>query len=803
MLRFLSERRVWVVAAFVTLALVFGLWRWGLPRVTAHASSVIGERLGVDAHIKRTRLSLGGVELRGVELRGRHGGFVVSIEQIDTRMGLLAALVQGAGSVRALSARGVEVTADLSHLGFDDSVAQLPRSSSRAASVPASASSQGKGRTYAINELSVRVRDSEGPLVSMNDLSLRKEGGELLGSIGDSLLGEQAADHASIGPTKLALRRSDGAWKIHELDIQGARVRSLGSDEETPRPLAMRLREALSRLRGSPEENETETGTETETETESGTENEPGLLPRSPPTPARLFTRLTPDARIAVSGVHIESKTPAGHVERIRDFGLSLNGGDNGSYRVVVGGQTSNDGALKVDLSVMPSEARAEGSIELRRISLALIAPFAPELPLYNAEVGTLSAELELAASSREQISIEGSLGLRELALSSERIAAKPVENINLDLGGKGVWYPGERLLQIERGQVRMGKVRVLIDGEVERTPEHYRIDLSAKLPPTRCNDVIGAIPEDVLGSLSRFQWSGNWSALTQVSLDSRELEATELLIRVRNLCQFERTPRWVRVERFQEPFRHRAIEPDETVFEMRTGPGTPNWVAFADISPFMPAAAISHEDGAFYEHGGFAPWAIRDALVRNLQEGRYVVGASTISMQLAKNLYLQREKTIARKVQEVILTWWLENALNKDEILELYLNVIEYGPAVYGLRHAAAYYFGRNPIDLSPAESAFLACILPSPKRYHISYERGALSRSMRSKMRRLLEHMAKRERIGIEALEYGLAELDDFQFRRKGDLPPPPRLLPPLGAPEFLDPEALDPFEGLFVAP
>ena len=799
MLRFLSERRVWVVAAFVTLALVFGLWRWGLPRITAHASSVIGERLGVDAQIEQTRLSLGGVELRGVELRGRHGGFIVSIEQIVARMSLLGAVVNGAGSVRALSARGLEITADLSHFGFDDSFAQLPKTASRAASVPASASSLGKGRTYAINELSVRVRDAEGPLVSVNELSLRKEGGEVLGSIGESLLGDQAADHASIGPTKLALRRSDGAWKIHELEIEGANVRSLGSDDEPPRALATRLREALSRLRTSG----TEFEAGTETGTEPGTESEPGLLRRSPPAPARLFTRLTPDARVAVSGVQVESKTPAGHVERIRDFGLSLNGGDNGWYRVVVGGQTSNDGALKVDLSVMPSEARAEGSIELRRISLALIAPFAPKLPLYNAEVGTLSAELELAASSSEQISIEGSLGLRELALSSERIAAKPVENINLDLGGKGVWYPGERLLQIERGQVRMGKVRVLIDGELERTPEHYRVDLSAKLPPTRCNDVIGAIPEDVLGSLSRFQWSGNWSALTQVSLDSRELEATELLIRVRNLCQFERTPRWVRVERFQEPFRHRAIEPDETVFEMRTGPGTPNWVAFAEISPFMPAAAISHEDGAFYEHGGFAPWAIRDALVRNLQEGRYVVGASTISMQLAKNLYLQREKTIARKVQEVILTWWLENALNKDEILELYLNVIEYGPAVYGLRHAAAYYFGRNPIDLSPAEAAFLACMLPSPKRYHVSYERGALSRSMKSKMRRLLEHMAKRERIGIEALEYGLAELDDFQFRRKGDPLPPPRLLPPLGAPEIPDPEALDPFEGLFTTP
>ena len=216
-----------------------------------------------------------------------------------------------------------------------------------------------------------------------------------------------------------------------------------------------------------------------------------------------------------------------------------------------------------------------------------------------------------------------------------------------------------------------------------------------------------------------------------------------------------------------------------------------------------MVPAVISHEDGGFYEHGGFAPWAIRDALVRNLEEGRYVVGASTISMQLAKNLYLQREKTLARKAQEVILTWWLENALTKDQILELYLNVIEYGPGVYGLRNAAAYYFGRFPSELSPAEAAFLACMLPSPKRYHVSYERGALTRSMKNRSRRLLEHMAKRERIGPEALAYGLAELEDFHFHQIGDPPPPPRMLPPLGAPEPLDPAEVDPYEALFIAP
>jgi hypothetical protein len=811
MLRFLSERRAWVIAAFVALAFAAGLRVWGMPRVSARASALIGERLGVDAHIEEAHLSFGGIELLGVELRGRHGGLVARVDEVDARMSLFGAVLDGARSVRALSARGLEVTVDLTDEGLEGSIAELRKNNAGKASASVPTKAKGKGRTYAIDDLSVWVIDADGPLVSLKDLSLRKDGDGLHGSVGESLLGERSSDFASVGPSKIGLRRTDGAWKIRELEIQGANIRSLRNGDEESEALATRLRNALTLLRGLEAEIETEPGAETETESgaetgheteiEAGTRHEPDA--GAAPVSARLFARLTPDARVAVSGAQIESRTSAGRVERIRDFNWVLSGGNNGWYRLEVGGETSNKGTLKVDLSVMPREARADGSIDVRRISLALIAPFAPELPLYNTEIGTMSAELDFGASSREQIRIEGSLRLRELALASERIAAEPVENINIDIGGKGVWHPDERLLQIERGHVQMGKARLLIDGEVERTPEHYRVDLTAKLPPTRCNDVVGAIPKDVLGSLARFQWSGNWSALTRISLDSRELEVTELSIRVRNLCQFEKTPRWVRVERFQETFRHRAIEPDETVFEMRTGPGTRNWVPFTEISPFVTAAVISHEDGGFYDHGGFAPWAIRDALVRNLREGHYVVGASTISMQLAKNLYLQREKTIARKVQEVILTWWLENALNKDEILELYLNVIEYGPAVYGLRHAAAYYFGRDPIDLSPAESAFLACMLPSPKRYHVSYERNALTGSMKSKMRRLLEHMAKRERIGSEALEYGLAELDDFQFRRDGGPLPAARVLPPLGAPEIPDPETLDPFEALFVAP
>lgn len=799
MLGSLGERRAWLVAVLVVLLLVTGIFVWGSARATTQAAALIRDRFGLETTIEKANVSFGGVELSGVEMLGAHGGLVVKIERVHVQMNLVAASFRGTRAVRRISARGVDVLADFRQEELATSIELLKDGiapASKTAQSERSSKPVSSGREYEIMDLNVRAVDADGPLALLRNVSVQKKSSDLHVSIEDTMVGVPEADHAHVGPTSLELRRMEDGWKLRELTIDRANVRSVRRGDGPKRALAARIRDAVAVLRpASP--------LEPVRDAADALGSSASASPASAPAPTRMFTRLAPGADIMVSDVQVESRVSADRVERLRDFALRLQGDERGRYRVTLSGQTTRKGVMRVDLSIVPAEARAEGSVALRGISLALVAPFLPELSLYDPEAGTLDAELDLVAQSPDRMHIDGRLELRELALSSERIAPQPVEHIHLEVTGRGVWYPEERRLAVERGEIHLGRAQMLIEGELEHTPDHYRVDLTAKLPPTPCNDVVGAIPDDLLGSLVGFEWSGTWSGIGRISLDSRELEATELSIRVRNLCQFEQAPRWVRVERFQEPFRHRVMEPDETIFEIRTGPGTETWVALADISPFVVPAMISHEDGAFYEHGGFAPWAIRDALVRNLEEGRYVVGASTISMQLAKNLYLQRDKNIARKVQEVILTWWLEDALTKDEILELYVNVIEYGPEVYGLRYAAAYYFGREPHELSPAEAAFLACMLPSPKRYHVSYERGALTRSMKSRMRRLLEHMAKRERIGPEALEYGLAELEDFRFYRVGDPAPPPRTLPALGAPDETDPEALDPFEALFVAP
>ena len=792
MLRFVSERRRVVIAVGVTGSVLVVLWLWGTQQTTARAVQWIEDRLGLDATIDSVDLGPGRVDLDRVVLRGIGGGLEIRADRVSARIAPWSALFSIARAVREVTAERVEVAVDLGDPGIDESLAELERRlAARRTTSGARASQSSGGRAYEAVDVVVQLRDADGPLVDMQISDAVKRPGTLHSTITETLIGDPNADHARVGRTTVSLQREGGGWVLHDLSIEGARVRWRGGSSEPIRPLALRLREAARTLRSVRPEAPPEA-----IDPAQATESPRDATPR-------LLSRVSEEATISLSDVDVESRTPGGHLERIHNLEAQLIGNGNGWFEILAGGEMSNDGTLNVDLRVHPREASAEGSLVARGISLALIAPFVPEIPFHDAEAGTVSATLDLDAESSDHVQIEGRVGLRNAALASERIAPDPVEDIAFEVGGEGSWFPAERRLVIDEAIVRLGRARLLIEGMLEKTVDHYLVSLSAKLPPTPCNDVVGAIPSDVLGPLEAFAWSGSWAGMARVVLDSRDLDDGELLLRVRDLCEFERAPRWARVERFTRPFRHSVLEPDESTFEMVTGPGTDEWVSLSEVSPFLVQAIISHEDARFYDHGGFAPWAIRDALVRNLQEGRYVVGASTISMQLAKNLYLQREKTIARKVQEVILTWWLENALSKDEILELYLNVIEYGPRVYGLRNASMHYFGRPPSDLSPAESAFLACILPSPKRFHMYYERDGLTRSIRGKIGRLLEHMAERERIGADALAYGLAELDEFEFQQVGDPPPLVRSLPPVGTPSDDQTGELDPFEALFIAP
>jgi Transglycosylase len=154
--------------------------------------------------------------------------------------------------------------------------------------------------------------------------------------------------------------------------------------------------------------------------------------------------------------------------------------------------------------------------------------------------------------------------------------------------------------------------------------------------------------------------------------------------------------------------------------------PASPDYIPLADVPPLFLRALLLAEDAGFYTHPGIDLREVPAALLTDWARGGAARGASTITQQLAKNLFLSHEKQLGRKLQELPLTLLLESALGKARILEIYLNVIEWGPDLFGLRPAARAYFDREPHELTPAQVAFLVSLIPGPVKYQSSFAHG-----------------------------------------------------------------------------
>lgn len=169
-----------------------------------------------------------------------------------------------------------------------------------------------------------------------------------------------------------------------------------------------------------------------------------------------------------------------------------------------------------------------------------------------------------------------------------------------------------------------------------------------------------------------------------------------------------------------------------------------PGWTALKDVSVLARDAIVISEDAAFWTHNGFDWNQMWDAFETNLKKGRFARGGSTITQQVIKNVYLSKEKTILRKVKEAVLTMRIERHVSKRRILEVYLNIAEFAPGVFGIGNAARFYFGKPAFALNAKEGAFLAMLLPSPKRYGASFRKKALSPFARGMIRSILGKLA-----------------------------------------------------------
>jgi monofunctional biosynthetic peptidoglycan transglycosylase len=172
-------------------------------------------------------------------------------------------------------------------------------------------------------------------------------------------------------------------------------------------------------------------------------------------------------------------------------------------------------------------------------------------------------------------------------------------------------------------------------------------------------------------------------------------------------------------------------------------------WVGLSRISPYAVKAIIIAEDDKFWSHEGFDFDAMQKALEKDIKKKKLQAGGSTISQQLAKNLYLSTAKDPIRKIKEAILTWRLERNLSKRRIIELYLNAAEWGDGIFGIEAAAQSYYGKHASELNPLEAAVLAAVLPNPRRY----KPNGTSRYVEKHSERIYQIMVRR---GIVIPEY-----------------------------------------------
>jgi len=176
------------------------------------------------------------------------------------------------------------------------------------------------------------------------------------------------------------------------------------------------------------------------------------------------------------------------------------------------------------------------------------------------------------------------------------------------------------------------------------------------------------------------------------------------------------------------------------SMFDLDLCPGKSNYTRLNGISPHLRAAIVASEDVSFYSHNGFDFAELEASFKRNLDKGAFVRGGSTITQQLAKNVFLTPEKTLTRKIIEARLTQEIERNFTKDQILEKYLNVVQFGEKLFGVRAASQFYFKKSPADLTVLESAFLTMLLPNPVKYSVSYRRKELSRFAQSRVQDII---------------------------------------------------------------
>jgi hypothetical protein len=386
-------------------------------------------------------------------------------------------------------------------------------------------------------------------------------------------------------------------------------------------------------------------------------------------------------------------------------------------------------------------------------------------------DLGQLGGALGLSAARGSPTALELDMtghAVRLPALASDAAAAEAPEpgfgdptDVTLRLNGS--WNPVDKALRVPRWQLTLGGAalsgslaleNVGVDPRLELALDVERVDFARLLRTSGAGEPLAATlspsstPPPDLGSMTLSARASGRLA------DPASFDVYQ---------QLDYTPPRhgvPAVEKLRGVFVHEVTLPGGGRKSISVSPASPDFIAIGEVPPLFVRTLLLGEDAGFWGHRGIDLGEIPAAIFTNWERGGVTRGASTITQQLAKNLFLSPERRLGRKLQEVALAMLLEATLSKQRILEIYLNVIEWGPGLHGLRPAARHYFHEEPDQLTAKQMAFLVALIPGPVKYQRSFANGTLSPGFRPLVDALLAKLRSVDALGEQEYQAALAE-------------------------------------------
>jgi hypothetical protein len=427
-------------------------------------------------------------------------------------------------------------------------------------------------------------------------------------------------------------------------------------------------------------------------------------------------------------------------------------------------GDASPDSAAPLTARLELRGGEAHATVEIPRLQLTALRPAVRELGIETggAQAG-LKVVLEARPEGRSQLWLE--LEAEGLGLFHPRLDRAFWGGINLSVRGQAAIDSTSGRIEVDRSELSLLGLPLVISGWSEREPRWrgaWKIETPPGRPPS-CAQLLRAQPAPIRRALAGMEMEGQLGLAASLTFDAASWESLGLEIETEPRCRVQ-----------QEPNDLRAL-----LRGLRGGGGgTPSWselpidrqhpdfVSGEQMPRHLTAAFMTAEDGRFFRHRGFDLEMIRRALAHDLAVGTLARGASTITQQLAKNLFLGPERTLGRKLSELVLAWRIDQTMDKQRQLEVYLNIIELGPGIRGVKRAAEVYFGKPVSRLTPLESAHLAALTPNPLGFARRFREGRVDDGWLHRLYDLLGMMKRSGRLS--AAELNSARQSRLTLRR-----------------------------------